>query len=135
MILLLDNYDSFTWNIVQHLGESGYPTRVVRSDRITVEQIGEMNPGALILSPGPGGPEDAGVCCDAVRSFAGKVPILGICLGHQCIARVFGARIIRSENLVHGWTDRIFHDGKTIYDGLRNPFTATPPQALLMLLP
>ncbi len=125
MIVLLDNYDSFTYNIVQYLGELGAEVRVFRSDKITVAGIEELAPAALVVSPGPGRPEDAGVSCDAIRHFAGKIPILGVCLGHQCIGEVFGADIVQAKELVHGLTDRIFHDGETMYGGMANPFQAT----------
>ncbi|HET7904414.1 MAG TPA: anthranilate/aminodeoxychorismate synthase component II, partial [Candidatus Eisenbacteria bacterium] len=107
MILLIDNYDSFTWNLVQYLGELGALPRVARNDEITVAEAEGMKPSAIVISPGPGRPSDAGVSCDMVRRFAGSVPLLGVCLGHQCVAEVFGAQVVRAERLVHGKTSAV----------------------------
>jgi para-aminobenzoate synthetase component II len=131
MILLLDNYDSFTYNIAHALGSLGQEIRVVRTDAITLDHVAELQPDAIVISPGPGGPKDAGISCPAIERFAGKIPIFGVCLGHQCIAEVFGGRVVRAENLVHGKTSEIFHDGRTIYAGVRNPFVATRYHSLI----
>ncbi len=131
MILLLDNYDSFTYNVAHALGALGRKIVVVRSDAIGLHEIENSRPEAIVISPGPGRPEDAGISCRVIESLAGKIPILGICLGHQCIAQVFGAKVARAENLVHGKTSEIFHDGKTIFAGVRNPFRATRYHSLI----
>ncbi len=125
MILLIDNYDSFTYNIVQALGALGHEPRVVRNDAVSLKEIERLRPQALVISPGPGRPEEAGITCAAIERFAGRIPILGICLGHQAIALVFGARVERAPRLVHGKTSRVYHDGRTLFRGLRNPFPAT----------
>ena len=132
MILLLDNYDSFTYNIAHALGRLGAEIRVVRSDAITVEEIKSDPPQALVISPGPGRPEEAGICLGAIERLAGRVPILGVCLGHQCIGQVFGARVVRAGRLVHGKTSAVLHDGRTIYEGLRNPFSACRYHSLIV---
>lgn len=131
MILLLDNYDSFTYNIAHALGCLGQTLNVVRSDLIGPEDVERMAPDAIVISPGPGTPDDAGNSCRIIERFASRTPILGICLGHQCIAQVFGARVVRATNLVHGKTSEIFHDGRTIYSGVRNPFRATRYHSLI----
>jgi len=126
VILIIDNYDSFTYNLVQRLGELGATDiRVFRNDKITVEEISQLAPDHIIISPGPCTPLEAGISNEVVRQFAGKVPILGVCLGHQCIAHSFGATVTRHRRLMHGKTSMISHDGKTIYAGLANPFEAT----------
>ncbi len=132
MILLLDNYDSFTYNIAHALGMLGQVVRVVRSDTLSVEDVRRMQPGAVVISPGPGGPDDAGISCKVIERLAGQVPILGVCLGHQCIGQVFGADVVRAPNLVHGKTSEIFHDGRTIFSGVRNPFRATRYHSLMV---
>lgn len=132
MILLLDNYDSFTYNVAHGLGLLGAELKVVRSDMITVDQIKALAPEALVISPGPGRPEDAGVSLEAIEKLAGRLPILGVCLGHQCIGQVFGAKVVRAGRLVHGKTSAVLHDGKTIYEGLRNPFTACRYHSLVV---
>ncbi len=124
MILVLDNYDSFTYNLVQYLGELGAELLVRRNDQTTVEEIASLSPAAIVLSPGPGRPESAGILLDVIRGFAGKVPILGVCLGHQAIGEVFGGRVVAAPSLVHGKTTEILHDGKTIFRGLPRPFVA-----------
>ncbi len=127
MILIVDNYDSFTYNLVQRIGEldARQQVRVYRNDAITVDQIAELQPGYVIISPGPCTPNEAGISLEVVRRFAGKLPLLGVCLGHQAIVQAFGGQIVRAERLMHGKTSDIYHDGKGIYAGLPNPFTAT----------
>jgi len=135
MILVLDNYDSFTYNLVQRIGElgRGHEIRVVRNDRVSPDAAeAELHPTHLIVSPGPCTPNEAGLSCDYVRYFHGKIPILGVCLGHQCIGQAFGARVCRAERLMHGKTSEIRHDGKRIYGGLPNPFTATRYHSLIV---
>ncbi len=131
MHLLIDNYDSFTFNIVQALGELGAEIQVVRNDRITVAEALDREPESLIISPGPGTPDDAGVSVDLIRAFAGHGPILRVCLGHQSIVQAFGGRIVRAERVMHGKTSRVYHDGGTIYAGLSNPFQATRYHSLI----
>ncbi len=123
MILLIDNYDSFTYNLYQYIGELERDIKVVRNDRITVSGISELLPGRIVLSPGPGAPKDAGVCMDVVRSFYDKVPILGICLGHQCIGEAFGGVVSYAESLCHGKSSIVKHDGTGIFKGIKNPVT------------
>lgn len=125
MLLMIDNYDSFTYNLVQHLGEIGEDIKVFRNDRVTIKDIEELNPERIVISPGPCTPKEAGVSVDVIKYFAGKIPILGVCLGHQAIGAAFGGDIIRAPRLMHGKTSMIYHDGKTIYEGLPNPFEAT----------
>ncbi len=125
MILLIDNYDSFTYNLVQAFGELGHEVKTVRNDALTLDDFRRMSPSHLVISPGPGGPEEAGISLELIREAAGKVPILGVCLGHQCLARAFGGRIVRARKLMHGRNSNIRHDGRTIFSGLPNPFTAT----------
>lgn len=132
MILLLDNYDSFTYNIAQTLAALGRQVRVIRSDAITVPEVQRLAPEAIIISPGPGGPDDAGICNQVIERLAGTVPILGVCLGHQCLGAVFGAKVVRARQPVHGKISSIFHDDKTIYQGLRNPFPAARYHSLIV---
>lgn len=124
MILLIDNYDSFTFNIAQVLGDMGRTLEVRRNDHIGLDDIAAMKPEAIVISPGPGRPADSGVTCDVIRRFAGHTPILGVCLGHQAIGEVFGARVERARQPVHGKVSQIFHDGRGVFTGLRNPFEA-----------
>ena len=124
MIFVLDNYDSFTYNLVQLLGELGAELEVRRNDQVTVAEIEALRPEALVLSPGPGRPEDAGILLDTIRHFAGKLPILGVCLGHQAIGQVFGGQVVSAPSLVHGKATDVVHDGKTIFGGLPRPFPA-----------
>lgn len=124
MIFVLDNYDSFTYNLVQLLGELGAELEVRRNDQVTVEEIESLHPEALVLSPGPGRPADAGILLETIRHFAGKAPILGVCLGHQAIGEVFGGQVVSAPSLVHGKSTEVLHDGKTIYQGLPRPFPA-----------
>lgn len=132
MILMIDNYDSFTYNLVQYLGELGANVRVFRNDKIAVERIKRLKPKKIVISPGPGRPEDAGISCAVIKEFAGKIPILGVCLGHQCIGYVFGGRIINAKILMHGKTSLIYHNQKTIFKGIPNPFEATRYHSLLI---
>lgn len=134
MVLLVDNFDSFTYNLVQRIGElDGAPkVDVRRNNAITPEQLDELRPSHLIISPGPGRPEDAGVCMDLIRHCAGKIPVLGVCLGHQCIAQAFGGQVVRAQRLMHGKTSPIRHDGRQIFTGLSNPFTATRYHSLIV---
>ncbi|TET36845.1 MAG: aminodeoxychorismate/anthranilate synthase component II [Planctomycetota bacterium] len=121
MILLIDNYDSFTYNVAHALGELNQEIKVFRNDRITVEEAKKLAPEYLVISPGPGRPENAGNSNQLIEEFHADIPILGVCLGHQCIAQIFGGKIVNADRLIHGKTSRIYHDSKTIYRGLRNP--------------
>jgi len=131
-LLMIDNYDSFVYNLVQYLGESGMKIFVRRNDRITIVEIERLNPAGIVISPGPGIPEDAGICCDLVEYFAGRIPILGICLGHQVIARTFGAGIVRAEKIVHGKVSKVFHNGGVLFQGIENPFSAGRYHSLIV---
>jgi len=132
MLLMIDNYDSFTYNLVQHLGELGENIKVFRNDRVTIKDIEELKPERIVISPGPCTPKEAGVSVDVIKYFAGKIPILGVCLGHQAIGAAFGGDIIRAPRLMHGKTSMIHHDGKTIFEGLPNPFEATRYHSLII---
>lgn len=132
MLLMIDNYDSFTYNLVQYLGELGEDIRVFRNNRITLPEIETMKPDRIVISPGPCTPNEAGISVDVIRTFSGKIPILGVCLGHQSIGAAFGGDIIRAPRLMHGKTSVIHHDGKTIYRGLPNPFEATRYHSLII---
>jgi len=132
MILMIDNYDSFTWNLVQYLGELGSTPQVVRNDEITVEEAVRLKPAAIVISPGPGRPADAGISSAVIQRFAGQVPILGVCLGHQCIGEVFGGKVVRAERLVHGKTSAVIHTGRGIFLDVDNPFQATRYHSLLV---
>ncbi len=132
MILVIDNYDSFTFNLVQYLAEWGAEVEVYRNDRIRVEEIAARSPRAIVISPGPGTPDDAGITLEAIRAFAGRIPILGVCLGHQAIGQAFGGRIVRAPVLMHGKTSMIVHDGRTIFRDLPNPFPATRYHSLIL---
>ncbi len=132
MILIIDNYDSFTYNLVQYLGELGEDLQVFRNDKITIKEIERLKPDRIVISPGPGRPKEAGISKELIKHFASKVPILGVCLGHQCIAEVFGARIVRAVRLMHGKTSEIYHQGKGIYRGLPKPFIATRYHSLIV---
>jgi len=123
MLLMIDNYDSFTYNIVQYFGELGEDVRTVRNDEISLEQIADMSPDRICISPGPKSPKDAGVSVDVLKEFAGKKPILGVCLGHQAIGEAFGGRIIRAKQVMHGKTSKIAHTGEGVFKGLPSPFT------------
>lgn len=132
MILVIDNYDSFTFNLVQHLGELGEKVRVVRNDKITLKEVEELRPARIVISPGPCTPKEAGISCDIISQFAGCIPILGVCLGHQCIGAAFGGRIVRAGRLMHGKTSLIHHDERTLFRDLPNPFEATRYHSLLV---
>jgi len=132
MIIVIDNYDSFTYNLVQYLGELGEELKVFRNDKITVKEIEKLKPNKIVISPGPGTPKDAGISIEVIKQFAGKLPILGVCLGHQAIAEAFGGKIIRADRLMHGKTSEIQHDNKGVFKGLANPFTATRYHSLLV---
>lgn len=132
MILMIDNYDSFTYNLVQYLGEMGQALKVARNDKISVKAIAGLKPESIIISPGPGFPKDAGISNSVIREFAGKVPILGVCLGHQCIGEVFGGRVVKASRPMHGKTSLIYHNGKEIFKGLRNPFAAIRYHSLIV---
>ena len=132
MILLLDNYDSFTYNLAQYLGELGCQVEVHRNDRISVEQIAQRKPERIVISPGPCTPHEAGISVEMVQKLAGKIPILGVCLGHQAIGAAFGGKIIRAPKLFHGKTSQIRHDGSGVFRGLPNPFTATRYHSLIV---
>jgi anthranilate synthase component 2 len=123
MLLMIDNYDSFTYNIVQYFGELGEDVRTVRNDEISLEQIADMNPDRICISPGPKSPKDAGVSVDVLKEFKGKLPILGVCLGHQAIGEAFGGKIIRAKQVMHGKTSKIAHTGEGVFKGLPSPFT------------
>ncbi len=132
MLLMIDNYDSFTYNLVQYLGELGEEIKVFRNDKITVGEIEKLRPDRIVISPGPCTPSEAGISVEAIRHFAGKMPILGVCLGHQSIGAAFGGDIIRAPRLMHGKTSLIYHDGKTVFWGLPNPFEATRYHSLII---
>lgn len=132
MILLIDNYDSFTYNLLQYLGELGEKVQVFRNDKISLRQIADLKPEKIVISPGPGRPKDAGISCALIQRFSGQIPILGICLGHQCIAQVFGGKIIRAKRLMHGKTSLIYHTGRGIFRGIGNPFVATRYHSLIV---
>ena len=132
MTFVLDNYDSFTYNLVQYLGEMGEQVEVRRNDQITIPQIEAMRPSRILLSPGPCTPQEAGISIPLIRHFAGKLPILGVCLGHQALGAAYGAPIVRAQKLMHGKTSPVEHDGKTIFAGLPSPFTATRYHSLIV---
>ncbi|ETR68931.1 MAG: para-aminobenzoate synthetase component II [Candidatus Magnetoglobus multicellularis str. Araruama] len=132
MIILIDNYDSFTYNIAYALGTLGQELRVFRSDVITTDEIDAMQPQAIMISPGPGRPENSGISCETIERFSGKIPILGVCLGHQCIGQVFGGKVIQAEIPVHGKTSSINHDGNTIFKNIPNAFKATRYHSLIV---
>ena len=129
---MIDNYDSFTYNLVQYFGELGQDLAIYRNDKITLAQIKRLKPSQIVISPGPGVPSQAGISEEIIRTLAGRVPILGVCLGHQAIGEVYGGRIVRQKKVMHGKTSAIYHDGKTIFQGLPNPFTATRYHSLLV---
>lgn len=132
MILIIDNYDSFTYNLVQYLAELGERLEVFRNDKITIDEIKNLKPKSIVISPGPGRPVDAGISNRAIKEFAGKIPILGVCLGHQCIGEVFGGKVVSAKKLMHGKTSLIYHNKKTIFKGIKNPFVATRYHSLIV---
>jgi anthranilate synthase/aminodeoxychorismate synthase-like glutamine amidotransferase len=132
MLLLIDNYDSFTWNLAQYLGELGQRVRVERNDAIGLDAIAAAAPSFIVISPGPCTPNEAGISLDVIRRFAGEVPILGVCLGHQCIGQAFGGRIVRAPRVMHGKTSKVFHDERGLYAGVDNPFVATRYHSLVI---
>jgi anthranilate synthase/aminodeoxychorismate synthase-like glutamine amidotransferase len=132
MLLVIDNYDSFTYNLVQYLGELKTDPCVFRNDQITVRQIQRMKPKQIVISPGPCTPKEAGISNEVIQTFSGKIPILGVCLGHQCIGSVFGGNIVRASRIMHGKTSDIYHKGKDLFRGLPNPFPATRYHSLLI---
>ena len=132
MLLIIDNYDSFTYNLVQYFGELGEEIEVFRNDKVSLSEIEKLNPEILVISPGPGTPKDAGISLDLINHFTGKVPILGVCLGHQCIGESFGGNIVPAPRLMHGKTSLIHHDGKDIFKELPNPLEATRYHSLII---
>ncbi len=132
MLLMIDNYDSFTFNIVQYLGQLGETVKVVRNDELSVADIAGLQPDRLVISPGPCSPEEAGISVGVIREYAGKIPLLGVCLGHQSIGAAFGGRVVRSASLMHGKTSPIHHDGTELFEGLPNPFNATRYHSLVV---
>ena len=132
MILVIDNYDSFTYNAVQTIGLFNKEINVARNDKITLKEISLLSPSHIVISPGPCTPNEAGISIELIKNFAGKIPILGICLGHQCIGQAFGGKVIRAPYPIHGKTSQIYHDKKTIFKGIKNPFTATRYHSLII---
>ena len=132
MVFVLDNYDSFTYNLVQYLGELGTKVEVRRNDEVSIGEIEKLRPERIVVSPGPCTPQDAGISIDLIRHFAGKVPVLGVCLGHQAIGAAFGGEVVRARTLMHGKTSAIEHDGRTIFRGIRSPMTATRYHSLIV---
>jgi anthranilate synthase/aminodeoxychorismate synthase-like glutamine amidotransferase len=132
MLLVIDNYDSFTYNLVQYLGELGEDVKVVRNDEVSVEEIERIGPKRIVISPGPCTPNEAGISLAVIERLAGKLPILGVCLGHQAIGQAFGGKVVRAKQVVHGKTSRIFHDEKGLFAGLPNPFEATRYHSLVV---
>ena len=132
MIVMIDNYDSFTYNLVQYLGELGEELIVKRNDAVTLQAIARLRPSSIVISPGPGRPGDAGISNDLITKFAGKIPILGVCLGHQCVGEVFGGEVVRAARLMHGKTSRIYHTRTTLFKGLPRPFDATRYHSLIL---
>jgi len=132
MLLMIDNYDSFTYNLVQYLGELGQSLQVYRNNKITIAEIEKMGPERIVISPGPCTPKEAGISIEVIKHFAGKIPVLGVCLGHQSIGEAFGGDVIRAPYLMHGKTSMIHHDNKTIFSGLPNPFAATRYHSLII---
>ncbi len=135
MILVIDNYDSFTYNLVQYVGELGMELMVRRNDNLTLDEVRALHPSHIIISPGPGTPADSGVSCEVIRMFYTHIPILGVCLGHQCIGAVFGGKVERAKQLMHGKTSRIYHYGSDIFEGVPSPFNATRYHSLLVYEP
>jgi anthranilate synthase/aminodeoxychorismate synthase-like glutamine amidotransferase len=132
MLLVIDNYDSFTYNLVQYFGELGADPQVKRNDAITTDEVEKMKPQKIVISPGPGRPQEAGISMELIRKFGGKIPILGVCLGHQCMGEVYGGKVVRAGRLMHGKTSPIQHDGRGVFQGLPNPFEATRYHSLIV---
>jgi anthranilate synthase component II len=132
MLLMIDNYDSFTYNLVQYFGELGEDVHVYRNDKLTVQEIEDLKPSRIVISPGPCTPKEAGVSVETIRHFAGRLPVLGVCLGHQSLAVAFGGIVVRAERLMHGKTSMITHDGRTLFQNLPNPFEATRYHSLIV---
>ena len=132
MVFVLDNYDSFTYNLVQYLGELGADVEVRRNDQVSVSEVEALHPDRILISPGPCTPSDAGISVELIRHFTGKVPVLGVCLGHQAIGEAFGGKVVRAKNLMHGKTSRVEHDGRTIFQGVSSPMTATRYHSLIV---
>jgi anthranilate synthase/aminodeoxychorismate synthase-like glutamine amidotransferase len=132
MVFVLDNYDSFTYNLVQYLGEMGEEVLVNRNDQVTIEQIAELKPSHIVISPGPCTPQEAGISIELIRHFAGKVPVLGVCLGHQAIGAAFGGKVVRAAHLMHGKTSQVEHDGRTVFRGVPSPMQATRYHSLIV---
>ena len=132
MVFVLDNYDSFTYNLVQYIGEMGHEVVVRRNDQVTLEEIADMHPDRIVVSPGPCTPHEAGISIDLIRHFSGRVPIFGVCLGHQAIGAAFGGKVVRAHNLMHGKTSRVEHDGRGVFQGLPSPLIATRYHSLIV---
>ncbi len=132
MILVIDNYDSFVYNLVQYLGEMGQRPVVYRNNKLNVNRIKKLKPDRILLSPGPGVPEDAGICIDVIREFHSRIPILGVCLGHQCIASAFNGKVARAKRIMHGKTSKVYHTNKGVFRGLSSPFEATRYHSLIV---
>jgi para-aminobenzoate synthetase component 2 len=132
MVLIIDNYDSFTYNLVQYLGELGADIEVRRNDQTSVEEIERMAPEKIVISPGPKTPSEAGICLEVIQKLSGRIPILGVCLGHQAIGQAFGGKVVRAPEIMHGKTSNITHDGKSIFSDLPNPFSATRYHSLIV---
>ena len=135
MIAMIDNYDSFTYNLVQYFGELGADIQVFRNDQISLKELSDLSPSHLVISPGPGDPDDGGISNEAIRHFDGQIPILGVCLGHQCLGAVFGGRVTRAPRLMHGKTSAIYHEGQGVFAGLPSPFEATRYHSLIIEQP
>ena len=132
MLVMIDNYDSFTYNLVQYLGELGEELTVFRNDQVTLDKIKRLKPAGIVISPGPGSPKDAGISNDLIKMFAGHIPILGVCLGHQCIGEVFGGSVVRAKRPMHGKISKIYHDKSGVFRGLPSPFEATRYHSLIV---
>ena len=135
MLALIDNYDSFTYNLAQFLGELGQDIQVFRNDALTVDELDALAPASIVISPGPGDPDDAGISCEVIRQLGPRIPILGVCLGHQCIGQVFGGQVLRAPYVMHGKTSEIYHNGLDVFAGLANPFQATRYHSLVVAEP
>ena len=132
MLVVIDNYDSFTYNLVQYLGELGAELRVFRNDQVTLDELRALNPDRIVISPGPGDPDDGGISNDVIRAFGPTTPLLGVCLGHQCIGHVYGGRVARAPRLMHGKTSPVYHNGRGLFAGVPSPFTATRYHSLIV---